>query len=519
MMKKAALYIRLSSEDENEGESNSIKNQRDLLRAHLAGQEEFAEYEVMEFCDDGYSGTNFDRPAIRQLLELVRRKEIHCILVKDFSRFGRNYIEVCDYLDQIFPFLQVRFIAVNENYDSSRNNGHTVEMDVAFKTLIYELYSRDISEKVRSVQQAKIRKGEYLCSIAFYGYAKSPDRKNVLIVDEPAAAVIRRIFHMASEGVTFTEIAVTLNREGIPSPLMYRKGTPSYEKRGWKQVKEKTLWTAIEIRRILSDERYTGKLIGGKRTKPDITSKKTITLPKSEWIVVPDVHEAIIPEELFQKVKAGFKSRNCKNKSTKPKHIFYGILRCAHCNHSLQKKLIGKVSYLACELGRAVHDEQCQCVKIAEEDLKDILLSSINTHIQLMQASLLREGYLQKSGDTISRLQIQIAERQAALSKLRLTGVLAYEELCDGKISKEEYLKQKKSIAENILAAEASIQNNENAVASERQRYRAETKFLEYARFAKESELSREMLEELIQVVRIHPDGATEIVWKFKEYT
>lgn len=518
MAKKAALYIRLSAEDENEGESDSIKNQRDLLHSYLANHAEFAEYEVLEFCDDGFSGTNFDRPAVKRLLDMVKRKEIPCILVKDFSRFGRNFLEVCDYLDQIFPFLRVRFIAVNENYDSNKSNGRSIGMDVAFKALIYELYSRDISEKIRSVQQAKFKKGEYLCSIAFYGYARSTEKKNSLVVDEPAAAVVRRIFQMAYEGVPFMEIALTLNKEKVPSPLMYRRENHTDKGRGWKIAGDQTVWTSVAIRRILSDERYTGKLVSHKRTKVDISLKKTMTLPKSEWIVVPDTHEALVSEEVFQKVQSNVKTKSMTGWTNQPKHIFYGKLKCAYCNHSLQRKLLRKEYFYRCEAGMAVQNEQCQSVKLSDQTLTQTLLSAIDAQIRLIQCSLSKEGRLEKAGDAITKLQKQVKEQRAMLDKWKLAKILAYEEFCDGKIPKDKYLKRKEEYSESISSAEASILRWEKAVNQENLQIQEDTELQSCQRFAAATELTREMLEEFIQVIRVYNNGAIEIVWNFKDY-
>ena len=518
MAKKVALYIRLSLEDENEGESNSIKNQRDLLHSYLAEHVEFAQYEILEFCDDGFSGTNFDRPAVKQLLDRVKRKEIHCILVKDFSRFGRNYLEVCDYLDQIFPFLNVRFIAVNENYDSSKSNGRSIGMDVAFKTLICELYSRDISEKIRSVQQAKFKKGEYLCPIAFYGYARSKEKKNSLVVDEPAAAVVRRIFQMAYEGVSFTEIAITLNKEKIPSPLMYRRENNTDKSRSWRVAGEQTVWTLISIKRVLSDERYTGKLVSFKRTKPDISFKKTVPLPKKDWIIVPDTHEAIVTEDVFQKVQSLFKTKKAGFYTTQPKHIFYSKLRCAYCNHSLQRKLIRKVPFFCCESGRAVHNEQCTCVKLSEQELTQTLLKAIDTQIRLIQSGLSKENRFQKAGAAIAKLQGQIKEQHSILEKLKLSKILAYEECCDGKMSQDEYLKRKTKYTESIAASEALVLRVEKELEAENRQMWRDSELQSCQRFAASTELTREMLEVFVQSIRIDSNGALNITWNFRDY-
>lgn len=272
MPKTLALYMRLSSEDENIGESDSIKNQRELLHRFVAEKREFKDWEILEFQDDGYSGTNFNRPQIKRLLMLVRQKRIDCIIVKDFSRFGRNYIDVCDYLEQVFPLYGVRFIAVNDIYDSNQTKGSSVGMDVALKSMVSELYSRDISTKIRSSNKVRWSNGKYLGTIAFYGYQLSETTKNKLVIDDQAAVMVRRIFQMAADGVNPNEIAVLLNKEKIPSPLAYRKQNGTDLDRGWKVADDRLLWTRFAIKRILCDGRYTGKLVSYRRTKADVST-------------------------------------------------------------------------------------------------------------------------------------------------------------------------------------------------------------------------------------------------------
>ena len=215
-----ALYCRLSQEDERSGESLSIENQKSILLQY-AREQHFTN--PVFFVDDGYSGTNFDRPGIKRVLELVRQRKVAAILVKDLSRFGRNYKEVGSYLEQVFPFLGVRFISVNDGYDSNEYIGSTGGLDIACKALVHDLYSRDISRKVKSSRYARLRRGDYFCSVAPYGYVKSSEDKHRLVIDPPAAKVVRRIFDMTLAGFCTTEIARTLNLEDVPSPLIYMR--------------------------------------------------------------------------------------------------------------------------------------------------------------------------------------------------------------------------------------------------------------------------------------------------------
>jgi DNA invertase Pin-like site-specific DNA recombinase len=257
-----ALYIRLSAADEdNDGESDSVVNQRDLLNHYIASSIEFSESKVLTFVDDGYTGTNFDRPAVKQMLEKARKGQVHCIIVKDFSRFGRNYIEVGEYLEQIFPFLDVRFISVNDRFDSRNNAGFTAGFDVAFKTFLHSLYSKDISFKVKNGRRAKAEKGEHLCKLAPYGYPKSKTEKNKLVVDEETSGIVRYVFELALNGLTQSEIAKQLNSENIDTPLVHRKNKGTHTSRGWTAKAEVNHWTTANVGKILRDIRYAGTMV------------------------------------------------------------------------------------------------------------------------------------------------------------------------------------------------------------------------------------------------------------------
>ena len=196
-----AIYIRLSKEDDKfKEESNSITMQRILLQRYVA--ENFSDYDLLEFCDDGYTGTNFERPGMQEMLELVRDSKINCIVVKDFSRFARDYIELGSYLEQIFPFMGVRFISVNDNYDSKNYQGSIADIDVNFKNLLYDLYSKDLSQKVRSSLAVRKEKGQYVSGNCPLGYEKAPEDRHALLIAEDEAEVVRRIFSLTVEGYT-----------------------------------------------------------------------------------------------------------------------------------------------------------------------------------------------------------------------------------------------------------------------------------------------------------------------------
>jgi DNA invertase Pin-like site-specific DNA recombinase len=227
MKQQVAIYLRLSLEDVDlrtnkaKDESNSISAQRQLIERHLDQNPELRDLPRLEFCDDGYSGTNFDRPQFSKMIELVKKGEISCIVVKDLSRFGRDYIEVGDYLEHIFPFLGIRVKAINDHYDSKKHSGTTIGMDIAFKNLIYDYYSKDLSKKVRSSMGMKQKQGKYV-NCVLYGYKRSPSEKHQMVIDEVTAPIVRRVFMEIIAGRTATEVAKGLNEDGIPTPAAYK---------------------------------------------------------------------------------------------------------------------------------------------------------------------------------------------------------------------------------------------------------------------------------------------------------
>lgn len=230
MRKRLALYLRLSIEDERDtgnglkkDESNSIGNQRKQILEYIQQDSELCRYETVEFNDDGYSGTNMNRPGMQRLLKEVKENNISCIIVKDMSRFSRGYIEMGTYLNQIFPFMGIRFIAINDHYDSREHNGSTIEIDTAFQTLLYDLYSKDVSVKVKTAFENKGANGEYVFGQAPFGYEKSKEVKNTIIVNEKKAQIVRHIFSLAMQGKSSTQIARQLYEEGVPTITQIRR--------------------------------------------------------------------------------------------------------------------------------------------------------------------------------------------------------------------------------------------------------------------------------------------------------
>ncbi len=326
---RIAIYMRLSKTDDLQAkeESNSIKMQRLLLKEYV--QAHFTDYSLLEFCDDGYSGTSFHRPDVGKLLELVKNSQVDCIVVKDFSRFSRDYIELGVYLDRILPFMGIRFISVNDNYDSNVSRSGAGELDVSFRSLLYDLYSKDLSLKVKSALEARREEGKYVSGGCPFGYQKSLRDRHLLLPKKEEAEVVKRIFSMASEGMTCAGIARALNEEGIRTPAEFRiiKAKAAADVKG-----KKSMWTGPAVSHVLKNEAYAGDMVYGKTYRETVGGRNHLK-PRKEWKVLCGHHEPLIDRETFEKVQ---KSRGkTKTKSHKRSHPLTGRLICGCCGRSL----------------------------------------------------------------------------------------------------------------------------------------------------------------------------------------
>ncbi len=322
------IYCRLSNDDEREGESVSIENQKLLLQSYVR---QMGWNEVDVYIDDGYSGTNFNRPGVQRLIEDAKAKRINLILVKDLSRFGRNYIEFGQYTDYLFPSLGCRFIALNNGIDTMSNNGSTDVM--CFLNLFNEFYSRDTSKKVKAVKRACAENGKFMGTYPAYGYKRDPEDKHHLVIDEETAPTVRRIFSMRATGMGFHAIAAQLNEEGLPSPgMLYyqRKGKPDP-----RRVNHK--WAEETVKQLIRNEVYIGNMVQGKTGTMSYKSRKTITKPENEWIRVEGTHEAIISRDVWDTVVSIDRKRVLKKEpSDGIKSIFAGLVYCADCGFKMR---------------------------------------------------------------------------------------------------------------------------------------------------------------------------------------
>ena len=510
-----AIYIRLSDEDndlsDEKSESNSVTNQRAYIRRFIELQPEFAGAQILEFCDDGYSGTNMERPAFQRLLKQVRQRKINCVIVKDLSRFGRDYIVVGDYLEQIFPFLDVRFIAINDSYDSKDHKyGSAGLIDVSFRNVVYDLYSKDLSEKVKSTQKQLAEKGYYVSPYAFFGYQKSPENKHVLLVDEEAAAVVQRVFDLFIGGLSAAEIVRRFNMEGVPTPLQRKRLQEVTRK--WNCIDQsKNYWTPYMIRKILDDERYTGKAIYGKTTRKKVGSIRGNAVAKNQWTVVEGVFPAIITQEVFDTAKS-------LNRSSHPSftgertRVFCTKIQCGHCGYAMKRRQSSH-PYYRCRTSEYKPDIGCPQDRIDEKELEQAVLTSIRTMAQLVRGAVqTKQRQSEKDARHNQSLDRQIKAHQNSIQMRNQEKMAAFEDMVSGKVSAEDYKYKREQCEKYVQRLEIKIKKLE-----EDKRQVKEEEFLadSIISYTNVRTLTRELVDMLIQKIIIFSSTSIEIVWKY----
>lgn len=459
------------------------------------------------------------------MLEMVRRREIDCVIVKDFSRFGRNYVEVGNYLEQVFPFLGVRFISVNDGYDS-KDYPYGVAGDInnGLRNLINELYSRDLSQKVKDSYRQYTKRGQCVSAYPIYGYVKSPADRRLLIPDPEAADIVRRIFERCNAGEGPTQIASGLNRDGVPTPSQRKRDLGS-KRQLWNSARLQNEWSDKAITRILRDERYTGKLIGIKTTRTELGNQKSSRKQSEEdWIVVPGTFEAIVSQETFDEAQRQLETlrrHSSKRETNTPVvHLFSRKLKCGHCGLALGRHVVDLGVYYHCERRAWNSGAACLGARLFEDDLIRTVLASIRFQARLAGKA---EKRLDKLENAERRERESLWEQrrriQMKLDHLTTQKAEAFLLFNQGDLTQKTYdakcAKLDKTILEQrtkLLDMSGTQTGTQDGAVLHCREDIARLKELSHLRT-----LNRQTVEKLIQSIRVYDGKRIEIVWNFSD--
>lgn len=509
MREAIAIYLRISQEDvglrtNTKEESESISNQRHLLTDYV--ESHFPSHEIVEFCDDGWSGKNFQRPAVSDMLAQVKEGKIKCIVAKDLSRFGRDYLEVGNYITRVFPFLGVRFIALGDGYDSIRPQD-VDSINTSFKTLIYDLYSRELSRKVRAAKRRKAEQGDWVCGFTPFGYIKDPENINHLIADPESSKTVWRIFQMAVNGMGSTEITRTLNAENVPTPMMHKLNVGTSQ-RFLTCINEDNFWMQSTVVRILRDERYTGKNIYGKRTRDIIGNSHTIQTSRSSWVVVNESHDAIIALEDYEKAQHSLRKFHEQHCTPKSNHPLRGKLVCGVCGHIMCRSN-GKEAYYYCKTSKHTDAYPCHDCVLPEAEIKDIVLTAIRS-LARCAVELERLLATKQHGVQLDRKErfkaLQLLQQQIAQLNNRVK--ILYEEFVDGVVTRDEYVSKKQAISSQLEEHELQIAALEEKSSCFDTPDNNKVAIEAFKSYAEVNTLSDELSAQLLGRVEVHPTPA-----------
>lgn len=520
---RAALYIRLSKEDGDKNESYSVTSQREILKEYIKQRPDIFLFDY--YVDDGWSGTNFDRPAFCRMMQDIYDGRVNCVVVKDLSRFGRNYTDAGHYLDDVFVRFGVRFIALNNGVDSISNsmNAATKCITVGVQNVINESVAATTSVNVRGTLNVSRKQGKFIGSFPTYGYLKDPNDHHKLIIDEETAPVVRQIFRWFLEGKSIIGITKTLNAMGILNPSTYKM------QKGWNYrhtsgKRNDGLWCDSTVRRMLSNQMYIGNMVQGKNTTISYKIKQCKSVPKSDWIVVENTHEPIIDKETFEKAQSLF-HRNTRTAPAKTEvDLFSGFVKCADCHRAMSKKTnrhpYATYQYYRCVTSRKMDSGACSPHSIRIDKLERAVLVTIQTMIDTavewddVLAEIRKKADGKSENLTKKSMEKCMAERER-IQKMMLD---LYPDWKSGTISKEEYLALKENMGQKIKALDEKIEAFQRALARNADGCGADNAFLtHFKKYGKIKKLTRPILTELVDSILVHEGGNITINFKFKD--
>lgn len=509
-----AIYIRLSREDGDKEESDSVGNQRKLLTEYVSRHDDFILYDI--YIDDGFTGTNFNRPAFQKMIADIEDKKVNCVVVKDLSRFGRDYIDTGRYLERIFPELGVRFISVSDNIDSIKQ---AYDMLLPIKNIFNEQYARDISNKIQATVKSKQKAGEFIGAFTSYGYKKSPVNKNKLVIDEYASEVVKRIFAMYAQGIGKQSIAKQLNAEGILCPSEYKKLNGENYK-NCNRLKTTSYWTYSTINTMLHNEMYIGNMIQGK--KHQRMRGKQHKVDKENWVRVENTHEPIIDRDTWDKVQKLLSKKHRDIDLETNKNIFAGFIKCGDCGRSMMKnfwrRADGSKSYsFYCGTYKRSGKEYCTPHTLPFQVLNDIVLGDLKAIIrnvenlqELIKKQSCTELKIRNSTNT------ELIKVKAELERVKKLKKSIYEDYKDELISKEEYLSYREDYQQKEALYSKQIETLEAKKKETVTEDVFETPWLKRLLELKDiEELDRDIVVEMIDEITVYENRKIKIRYNF----
>lgn len=513
-MNRVAIYLRLSMEDaDDRDESNSISSQRMLITEYIDCYEELRKMERAEFCDDGFSGTDMKRPGMQRMLGEIKAGRIGCVVVKDMSRFSRDYIELGTYMNQIFPFWGVRFIAINDHYDSQEHRGSTAPIDTAFQTLLYDLYSKDISVKVKAALSSKCANGEFAFGQVPFGYEKSREIKNGVAVKPGEAAIVRDIFSLAYAGNSSTQIARILNEKKIPTVMQLRHPDKM-------DIDGKVrAWSTQAVRRILNNRFYLGEMTYGRTRRKYVGSKAGVKTPETEWKTIENHHESLVTAEVYEKVCSFHDGVSVERKMEK--NPLVGKLYCGGCGYTMAyKPLRGKNKHrrFECYKHATLQIPDC-CTYFSADMLEELVLSMLIKELMLRgDAGKQKESLRSFQKACIEKLEKELAENRNQRELLSQEKADLYESYALGEMDAVSYREKADGLTEQNALLSVREKELLNELEGIREEFRkTEEDIRQIIRFSRMEKLTQEAVDTFIKRIYVYKDKRIEIEWNFRE--
>ena len=507
-----AAYLRISREDDTGAdESNSIKNQREIIKSYVLNQDDFQNAKIVDYVDDGISGSHTEREAYTRLLADIGRGDVDCVVVKDLSRIGRNMLEVDDLLMNYLVMLDVRFIAINNGYDSFKHPLSNLELAVI--SLANQHYSRDLAVKSMSAKLIKSKRGEYLAHAPF-GYKKSDTEKNKLVPDEEAAKYVKLIYSLAVEGRRTVEIAQILNAQGIPSPSVYK--TRNGWKNSWTQVidPDYCFWTNGVVRKLIMNEVYLGKAVSNRFKVTEPGKSHTEPRPKEEWIIVPNAHEPLVSDNDFQKAQLILPKQKYPGK---PEHIFGNKVKCPTCGHAMVRYTRQNPRF-KCGTAKLTDHYGCKTYTILQSDIEKTVLTSIQVYAAaVIDKEQVKLAMLEREQASAAELEVKIREENMAIQLLESSVTKLYTSFVSGKMTKEVFLRKKDVINDTVSQKREAVgQMEERLKALNAGQSAVDSAIDELTPLLTIEKLDKEIVDLLVDKILVHGENEIEIVWNDK---